>query len=293
MTLFLILLPDLNERIDLTIRELIFNLGQFADYMDKLRKWRSKLMTEGENPLLDSLSQIRLNGFIDGFKAILKNKSFLVLPPIQYPSTSPNDFKTSDLINKKGLKWIQKTAYVRPRLKLFDDVITFNEIFESARFLFYYDETKFNLSVEELLKQEKLDNPVSLIVATSTTRKETEEGEEAAAFPPPPEKKLAGLVIDEWVEKIPSPKVDTAITFHCDSPNSEAPQSLLLAVSSNDQRRWNENKIREVILEALELAKIRAVDYRSMKDLRQFLSTIVLNSFGGDIYTKLYDGGLS
>jgi hypothetical protein len=40
------------------------------------------------------------------------------------------------------------------------------------------------------------------------------------------------LVIDEWVEKIPSKKIDAAIAFHCDSPNSEAPQSLLLAVIS-------------------------------------------------------------
>jgi hypothetical protein len=46
-------------------------------------------------------------------------------------------------------------------------------------------------------------------------------------------------------------------------------------------------------LETLELMKLRAIDYRSLKELRHFLPTLLLNSHGEDIYINLYQRGLT
>jgi hypothetical protein len=53
------------------------------------------------------------------------------------------------------------------------------------------------------------------------------------------------LVIDEWIDKITSDKEDTVIAFQYNAPNTEAPQSLLLAVSPADGYRWIINTIRK------------------------------------------------
>ena len=105
-------------------------------------------------------------------------------------------------------------------------------------------------------------------------------------------KNLAGIVAEDWTDKIVSKEQDTHIAFHYNGPNTEAPQCLLLAVSPNDQHRWNERSIRRVILDTLELTKLRAVDYRSVKELRHFLPTMLLNSHGEDIFINLFQGNL-
>jgi hypothetical protein len=277
---------SLDKRIELTVSELESGLGDFDKYRQMLSNWKHIFDNSGggEQALLeDILKNFKVEAFAEGFGDILKNKSFVVLPPFLPPKDL--ELKTAPEINKKALKWIQKASYVKPRLKLFDNVLTYNEIFETeAPFSFYYDEKKFNKTATELLKLEEKDrkNPVSLVIAISSSSLATTGG-----FPPSDAKKLAGLVIDEWIEKIPSPEQDTTIAFHYDAPNSEAPQCLLLAVSPNDRHDWTDDTIADVVLEAMDLMKIRAVDYRSVKELANFLPTIVLNSSGEDVYIRL------
>jgi len=43
---------------------------------------------------------------------------------------------------------------------------------------------------------------------------------------------LAGLLIDEWVEVVPSPKETTGVALQYDQPNAPPPQTILLAVPS-------------------------------------------------------------
>lgn len=104
---------------------------------------------------------------------------------------------------------------------------------------------------------------------------------------------MAGLIIDEWVEKIVLPKQNTAIAFHYDGPSAEAPQCLLLAVPPNNSYSWNwddsaNNTLKDVLVDAMDLLKIRAVDYRSLKELTHLLPTITPNSTGTPVYTRLY-----
>jgi hypothetical protein len=67
----------------------------------------------------------------------------------------------------------------------------------------------------------------------------------------------AGLVMDAWVETIPTPTHDTAVAFHLDSPDAQA---LLLAVHPDPGEAWTTELLGLTVLEALDLARMRTVD---------------------------------
>jgi hypothetical protein len=72
--------------------------------------------------------------------------------------------------------------------------------------------------------------------------------------------RMAGLVFDEWAEFIPDPFQTAGISFHYDAPGARPPQSILLALPPNaSQENWNFNQLLDVVHEAFDLAKIRAV----------------------------------
>ncbi len=74
-----------------------------------------------------------------------------------------------------------------------------------------------------------------------------------------------GLLIDQFPEFIPDKKVDTGLTFQYNAPNNEAPQAWLLAVSMNDDRDWNDDRLRDIIFDTMDLAKVRMVDTDALK----------------------------
>src|SRR4051794_32950782 len=49
---------------------------------------------------------------------------------------------------------------------------------------------------------------------------------------------LAGLLIDEWVEVVPSERETTGMVFEFDHPDASPPQSLLLAVPPDLGTGW-------------------------------------------------------
>ena len=69
----------------------------------------------------------------------------------------------------------------------------------------------------------------------------------------------AGLVLDEWVEIVPSGEAVTGVAVNVDAPSSRAPQAMLLALPPRD-REWSFDTVLDTLLEALEAAKLRAVD---------------------------------
>jgi hypothetical protein len=69
----------------------------------------------------------------------------------------------------------------------------------------------------------------------------------------------AGLLIDEWVERIPASRQSTGVAFHFDAPASRPPQSLLLAVTPDDEQGWDFDLVVATLLQTLEDARLRAV----------------------------------
>lgn len=70
---------------------------------------------------------------------------------------------------------------------------------------------------------------------------------------------LTGLLIDEWVEIVPSPQETTGVTFHYDGPNSAPPQALLLAVSADQREVWDLNSLEAIVQETTDLMRLRAI----------------------------------
>jgi hypothetical protein len=71
--------------------------------------------------------------------------------------------------------------------------------------------------------------------------------------------RAAGLVVDEWVELVPSGEVVTGVALNVDAPSSRPPQAMLLGLPPRD-RNWSFDNVVDTLLEALEAAKLRAVD---------------------------------
>jgi hypothetical protein len=84
----------------------------------------------------------------------------------------------------------------------------------------------------------------------------------------------AGLMIDEWPERIPTTKQSAAVAFHFDEPKARAPQALLLATCPDQRATWDDALIQATLADALELAKIRAVDLDSVIEVGAVLPAL-------------------
>ena len=82
---------------------------------------------------------------------------------------------------------------------------------------------------------------------------------------------LAGLLIDEWVEVVPNTVETTGVTFQYDQPDAAPPQSILVAVPPDVTRPWNLWSLSQVLLETIDLARIRTVDLEALDDLGHYL----------------------
>jgi hypothetical protein len=88
---------------------------------------------------------------------------------------------------------------------------------------------------------------------------------------------LAGLLIDEWLETIPNASETTALAFHYDAPGAEPPQSILLAVNPDPARDWELATLEAILLETLDLARLRLVDPDSLGETGQFLPALLFS----------------
>jgi hypothetical protein len=98
----------------------------------------------------------------------------------------------------------------------------------------------------------------------------------------------AGLLVDEWPERIPSTQENAAVAFHYEEPKARAPQALLLGVCPDERRVWDDDLIIGILEEALELTKIRTVDLDSIQQVGQILPALYfsLNLQGATVSTN-------
>lgn len=71
---------------------------------------------------------------------------------------------------------------------------------------------------------------------------------------------MAGLLLDEWTEVIPSRTEETGLAVHYDRPNSEAPQTLLLALPAEFTGAWEWEDLVDTVHETMDLARLRAIE---------------------------------
>ncbi len=85
---------------------------------------------------------------------------------------------------------------------------------------------------------------------------------------------LTGLLIDEWVEVVPSAIETTGISFQYDRPNAAPPQTILVAVPPQVDLPWTVWSLQQVLLETLDLARIRAVDPDALDEVGHYLPAL-------------------
>jgi hypothetical protein len=87
---------------------------------------------------------------------------------------------------------------------------------------------------------------------------------------------LCGLLVDEWVEVVPSSKETTAVALQFNPPDACAPQSVLLAVPPIPDQPWTVASLHRVLLETLDLAKLRAVDAEALGEIGHYMPALFL-----------------
>jgi hypothetical protein len=85
---------------------------------------------------------------------------------------------------------------------------------------------------------------------------------------------FAGLLLDQWLERIPSAAVTAGVSFHYEEPKARAPQAMLLAVCPDGRELWDIALLRAIVEETLGLAKARAVDLASITEAGQVLPAL-------------------
>lgn len=72
--------------------------------------------------------------------------------------------------------------------------------------------------------------------------------------------KQSGLLVDEWIEMIPTREEITGITFNYDQPDARPPQALLLVVTPQVSGSWRWDDLVGAVNDSLQRAKRRAVE---------------------------------
>lgn len=78
--------------------------------------------------------------------------------------------------------------------------------------------------------------------------------------PTDPARTYSGLLLDEWVEVVPTDEVTSGLAFHFDRPGSEAPQAVLLVTPPVQQGMWQWQDLVDTLHETLDFARLRAVE---------------------------------
>jgi hypothetical protein len=87
---------------------------------------------------------------------------------------------------------------------------------------------------------------------------------------------LCGLQVDEWTEVVPSASETTGIAFQYDPPDAAAPQAILLAVPPVVGEPWRVGTLNRVLLETLDLARLRGVEPGALGDVAHYLPATYL-----------------
>ena len=94
---------------------------------------------------------------------------------------------------------------------------------------------------------------------------------------------LAGLLVDEWQERLPATEELAGVALNVERPGARAPQAILLAVAPDGRAAWDLPTLEATVLETLELAKLRAVDPTALGELGHYLPALYFASnAGGD-----------
>lgn len=197
---------------------------------------------------------------------IIFGQDFLALPRVTAANAAQLNETFAAGLSLQGqdpmaaVTWFQRAAYVRPGATRLNEAMLYAETVGSAALRFHIGQLPFQAQDRWVALPQAPDKPfprgrLSLVAQM------------ASAQPFRFDQAFCGLLIDEWVETVPSPKETTGLAFHYDQPNNAPPQALLLAVPADQRTTWDLNSLEAVLHETMDLARLRAVAPDSGEEL--------------------------
>ncbi len=166
----------------------------------------------------------------------------------------------------KPQEWLEKWGYVRPALRDVSDALAVQDCYDATSipmFVGQWPETKQQPWIATSSPRGPDTPKLSMLALTpGAGRKQWSDFDT-----------VSGLLIDEIADRVPETEIDTGLTFHFDAPNTEAPQSLLLAVPPRGHS-WDYDLMINTLRDTYNLARIRAVDGHAMSAHNQVLPAI-------------------
>ena len=203
-------------------------------------------------------------------------RSFLVLPTLdptlaaQWSQLWSNSLALQSGDALASLTWLQRLARIRPSVaRLYQSILYAESLTGSSLPPPEVAQLPFASGDVWLALPQSPPIPPSLPIASSKLSMVAVATQAYAVGSP-----IAGLAIDEWVDVLPSLQQITGISFHQDDPTARAPQSILLAVPPDSFPEWTIESLEGTILEALDLAKVRAVDPDALMSLGHCLPAL-------------------
>jgi hypothetical protein len=194
-------------------------------------------------------------------------KNFCAMPVVNKDAWGPVRSALGRARNSEAATvqaWLARLGYVRQGVARFNEVINCAESLETGDKL-------ANLVVGQIPEEESASDwvgsttiPASGVVSYAIH----------APFGIPKDTDIRGLLVDDWIERVPASFERTYMAFHYDGPGACAPQAILLAVPPDPRNAWDLESLEAVVRETLDLAKIRAVDYHALKDGGQLLPAL-------------------
>ncbi len=203
--------------------------------------------------------------------AALLGKAALVLPRLTPPGLT--DLQASfaqsaamQAANPQALdRWLFQLSHIRPGMTRLDLAATTTGLLGAP-------DVGLTLGQLPLVANDRwLGLPIDTTSPPKTGRVAIEAlavGDPATVTP------FAGLLVDEWLERIPATTTTAGLSFHYGEPRARAPQALLLAVCPDSRESWDLGLVQAILEETLALAKTRTVDLDSIQDVGQVLPAL-------------------
>ncbi len=216
---------------------------------------------------------------------IVFGKQFVVAPRFtaanaeEFEKALANSAKAQDGDPLASMTWFQRMSRIRAGVSRLNASINYAEALNTGE--------KLNLSVAQLpfkvddrwvglpLKDGKSLPGGKLSIAVQSSA------------PVDARKPLAGLLIDEWVEVVPNATETTGIALQYDRPNATPPQTILIAAPPDIEAPWTVWSLQQILLETLDLARLRAVDPDVMDEVGHYLPAMyfAINTAGDTVST--------
>jgi len=279
---------EATERIQLEKRAREEATNKATQAQTLIDTWKEEMTLQGMINLLESV------------KEILFGKSF----PLIFPFNPPASFKTNlaknqaRLVGNKKIKfpdntsggeekimqWVEGRAQINNQTEAFSDFLmvcknwTTDETLNQNTYLKNFTFKIAQNTPEGEFPWIALDKEAAKILRKSRINvpyKYPKDSQSIVVYTPPitlTGSKQYGLFIDQFTEKIPEQVVNTGVAFQYNGPNNEAPQAILLAVpADNTEEFWVEDTLRDIVLDSIDLTKIRMVDTDALQKFASVL----------------------